>query len=65
MVSAGLACPSQRTIFLPILRVLFFSPHSFLAFTASVTFMEDYTFRLRIHIFAYQNCEMPIFDVDL
>lgn len=28
-------------------------------------FMEDYTFCLRVHIFAYQNCEMPIFDVDL
>lgn len=40
-------------------------PNSWLAFRASILFEENYKYRLRLHVFAYNNCEMPIWDIDV
>ena len=61
----GVCLPIPDTYLPSYFESIALLPYSSLAFRLSMTFMEDYTFRLRIHIFAYQNCEMPIFDVDL
>lgn len=58
-------CPFLVSSFLLTLRVCAISKTLIKAFRASILLKEDYTFRLRIRIFAYKNCEMPIFDVDI
>lgn len=37
---------------------------SHVAFRASIAFMENYEFRLRVVIYAYYSCMMPIFNID-
>lgn len=36
-----------------------------LAFRVSFLFEENYKYRLRLRVFAYYNCEMPIWDIDV
>lgn len=43
---------------------LIFFRKLWVAFRISIAFMKDYTYRLRTKIFAYEECNMPIFDID-